>query len=420
VPLLERNPELSRLRSYVSAASAGGGRLVLLGGEAGAGKTALIEELRRRCVHDARVLIAGCDLLSQPMALGPVFDIAAELAADRPGGEPAPPFDGSVHQLQRLLADLAGGDRPTLVVIEDVQWADQATLDLLRFLGRRVGSRPLVAVATYRHEELGPMHPVTMLLGDLATAPAVRRMRLEGLSHTAVAVLAEGRHPDAALLHRITGGNPFLVTATLRATEHPAPSIRDASWARMARLDGDGRAIVEAVAVWGSCAAEALMHHLRITDARALERCLYCGLLRCENGALSFRHELVRELLAASFSSGLPASLRDHAAVPRRRTGTCVVGFPAPAGGGGPFNLTKREMQVALLLDDGLRDGEIATRLVLSKRTVNHHVSAIIAKVGVRSRHEASRMLRRWGDPREPENTTAPVRAVSAAAHHSP
>jgi predicted ATPase len=102
-----------------------------------------------------------------------------------------------------------------ILVVEDVHWADAATLDALRVLGRRVdGTRGLV-IATYRDDEVESGHPLRTVLGGLASAPGVSRLRVPRLSLEAVEELAAPIGADAAAIHALTGGNPFFVTEIL-------------------------------------------------------------------------------------------------------------------------------------------------------------------------------------------------------------
>ena len=112
---------------------------------------------------------------------------------------------------------------PAVVVIEDAHWADQATLDVLRVLGRRVTSLPILALVTYREEAGEDGDALRVALGDLAGAAGITRIGLEPLSQAAVATLAEGAGLDAAELYRRTEGNPFYVTEVLQADDTSVP-----------------------------------------------------------------------------------------------------------------------------------------------------------------------------------------------------
>ncbi len=297
--LLERGTHLQGLTARLEDAKRGQGALVFVGGEAGVGKTSLVRWFCDVMRDAARVAWGRCEPLSTPGALGPVLEIAQAL-------------DGSAAQLlemgerrlpafRQLLEVLRGG--PALVVVEDLHWADEATLDFVRFAGRRIVDTRAVIIATYRDDEVGPDHPLRILLGDLATTESVHRVTLPPLTEAAVRVLAEGSRLDAAALHRRTGGNPFFLTEILHSggTEIPV-TVRDAVLARAARLSPAGHAVLDVCAVAGPRTEPWLLEAVGQHPPEAVEECLSRGMLRSENGQLTFRHELARDAILQSIS----------------------------------------------------------------------------------------------------------------------
>ena len=215
--LLERQAVLAELAAIGRRIGRGGGQVVLLHGEAGVGKTAVSARFITEVGPPLQVLRGWCDPLSAPRPLGPLIDALAGL-----GGAHAAALVAAVDTADtaglyaRLLALLGDGQR-WLWVIEDVHWADGATLDLLRFLARRIAALPLLLVVSYRDDELGAQHPLTVALGDIASCAALTRIGLEPLSREAVAVLAAGSGINPDQLHGSTDGNPFYVTEVLAA-----------------------------------------------------------------------------------------------------------------------------------------------------------------------------------------------------------
>ena len=159
-----------------------------------------------------------------------------------------------------------------VLVFEDMHWADDATLDLLRYLGRRLEATRTLLVATYRDDEVGPQHPLRVALGDLATSDTARRLKLESLTPDGVRTLAAGSGLDPKELHRRTGGNPFFVTEVLAAggTSLP-PTLRDAVLARAAHLSATGRRALEAAAVLGRAFHPALLVEVGGVNDRTLK-----------------------------------------------------------------------------------------------------------------------------------------------------
>jgi predicted ATPase len=212
--LLERSGELETLEGELQAATeTGAGRVVLVSGEAGIGKTSLLRAFRADRGARPPFLWGACDPLFAPRPLGPLCEIA-----ERAGGRLAALIDEDSKPLEiagSLLEELAR--RPAVVVLEDVHWADEASLDALRILGRRVDEVGALVIASYRDDELAPGHPFRRVLAELARVRTVRSVRLEGLSQGAVELLAQRHGVDASDLYRLTGGNPFFVTETLAA-----------------------------------------------------------------------------------------------------------------------------------------------------------------------------------------------------------
>jgi AAA ATPase domain len=162
--LVEREGFLVSLERLLGEALGGSGRLVFLGGEAGVGKTALAAALAQAA--SGPVVRRGCcDNITTGEALGPILDALPELSA-------AVDLEAGMSRL-RLFQQVRGvlSESPVLLLVEDVHWADEATLDILRFLGRRLAGIRLLILATFRSEEVGGDHPLTVVMGELAALP---------------------------------------------------------------------------------------------------------------------------------------------------------------------------------------------------------------------------------------------------------
>jgi predicted ATPase len=222
--LLEREHCFEQLLMLARMASTGHGQTVLISGEAGIGKTALVEEFIRRHCPAIRLLWGACEALFTPRPLGPLYDIATQtqgalstlMGMGRDTGRPTL-FSAFLDELQKS-AD------PTIVVFEDVHWADEATLDLIKFLGRRISHLPVLFLVTYRDNELSLAHPLWSVVGDLR-GKAVTRLRLNPLSEQVVTCLANQAHRSAEQLYTITCGNPFFVTEVLASDPPGVPLI---------------------------------------------------------------------------------------------------------------------------------------------------------------------------------------------------
>ena len=236
VELLEREPQLEVLRRALADASEGRGRLLFVSGEAGVGKTSLLRHFAYGSVDGTtRVLSGACDSLFTPRVLGPLLDVAQVV-----GGELAETVLAGArpHEVHRALAAELERHSPTILILEDVHWADEATLDVIRLLGRRLEGTATLVLASYRSDELDWAHPLRLVLGELAMVRSTGRLEIQALSPAAVAVLAEPYGVDPEELFRTTAGNPFFVTEVLAAgSGAPVPgTVRDAVLARVARL----------------------------------------------------------------------------------------------------------------------------------------------------------------------------------------
>jgi DNA-binding CsgD family transcriptional regulator/tetratricopeptide (TPR) repeat protein len=275
------------------------------------GKTALVRRFAESVGEADDVLWGDCDALAAPRPLGPLLDVAqmvggqfAELAAAG-----ALPHDVALA----LMRELSDG-KPTVLVLEDVQWADGATLDVLRLVGRRMEQLPALLVASYRDTELGPFHPLRLVLGELASGRASARLRLQPLSASAVARLAEPYGTDADELYARTGGNPFFVTEALAAgDERIPPTVRDAVLARAGRLGSHAWTLLELVAAVPPRAELWLLEAIAGESLGALDECLSSGMLVADPAGIGFRHELAR--LTIEESTTPDRSLTVHRAV---------------------------------------------------------------------------------------------------------
>ena len=201
-----------------------------------------------------------------------------------------------------------------MLVVEDVHWADEATLDVLRLIARRIATARVLIVLSYRDEVVDATHPLRVMLGELAPGLAVARVRLGPLTLEGVAQLAEPYGVDADRLHRVTGGNPFFVTEVLASGEHEIPAtVRDAVLARAARLTPPARRLLEAVSIVTPHAELWLVEALSGEIDGRLDECIASGMLVSENGIVAFRHELARLALEESVTPARRLSLHRRA-----------------------------------------------------------------------------------------------------------
>jgi DNA-binding CsgD family transcriptional regulator/tetratricopeptide (TPR) repeat protein len=308
VELIERDYALQRLQDALALAAQGAGRTALVYGEAGIGKTSLVQCLAAAHRH-GRLLRGWCEALFSPQPLGPLYDMADALSArtqDLLGSE-----GGRAGLFASLLADLRAFDGTTLLILEDLHWADAATLDLAKYLARRVQHINVLLVLTYRDDELDDRHPLRLLFGELQADVAVR-IPLLPLSEAAVIDLARRGGHSSEGLYAVTGGNPFFVTEALCADGMPA-TVRDAVLARAARQPPPVRAILDLAAIVPARIDMALVDALLAPTHEDIAAVLSSGLLSADGGAYAYRHELARIAVEQALPAPVAASL--HARV---------------------------------------------------------------------------------------------------------
>ena len=212
------------------------------------------------------------------------------------------------------LAREASKGSPTVLVLEDLHWADEATLDVLRLLGRRVDEFRALVVGTYRDDELAVAHPLRVVLGELARTRGVARLDIARLSPRAVAALADPYEVDADELYRSTGGNPFFVSEVLAAGTKEIPStVRDAVLARFAGLSPIARTLLEALAVASPAAKVGVLEAIAGDAIECLEECIGAGLVDPATGGVAFRHELARLVIDESMAPNRRVALHARA-----------------------------------------------------------------------------------------------------------
>ncbi|MBO3751634.1 AAA family ATPase [Streptosporangiaceae bacterium NEAU-GS5] len=334
--LVGRAEELAALEKAAAAAREGQASTVLIGGEAGVGKTRLVREFTDR-IADLRVLVGGClELGIDGLPFAPftavlrrlVREIGADgVAALLPGGATRglarllpefgePESDGAeararlFEQVLGLLERLAEDD-PVVLIVEDAHWADRSTRDLLSFLVRylRHDVRVLIVV-TYRTDELHRTHPLRPLLAELGRVERVSRIELRRLSHREVVDQAAAildREPSALdidLIYARSEGNPLFVEALLGAGESgdggPLPeSLRDLLLAGVERLPDDAQSLLRVASAGGARIEHALLAAVAGVDDDALSRALRpavaANVLVVDGEGYAFRHALIRE-----------------------------------------------------------------------------------------------------------------------------
>lgn len=296
--LLERDEFLLELNNRFRSASAGEGQTVVICGDAGIGKTSLVEAFTSQFRNNSEVFWGACDDLFTPRPLAPLYDIAAGMNSpiiDKlEQGTPRPSiFNSLLNELHQR--------EPNIIVIEDVHWADESTFDLIRFLAKRINKYRSLLIITYRSDEISSTHPLRISFSSIPSK-YFRRIELPPLSENAVRILAEssGRRDDA--IYSKTGGNPFFITELLMNSRDNIPAtIKDLVSFRLSRLSAGSRSSVELFSVIPGT-VEKWIVTLLIKDYSVIDEAVECGILKVENNHIAFRHELLKIAVEESLS----------------------------------------------------------------------------------------------------------------------
>lgn len=307
--ILERDDLLDELDKLLDRAAGGRGSVVLLAGEAGAGKTSVVDEFARRHAGSAVVLSGACDPLSTPRPFGPLLDIAGD-----PGAgirDVTEHIEDPYALFGDFLTRLQHSRRPILVTIEDIHWADEGTLDMITYLGRRAASTKALIILTYRDDEVGRDHRLRPVLGDLISRrDSVRRLDVAPLSRGAIVRLGAATTAAAGEILRVTGGNAFFVSELLRFGEDLPATVNDAVLARVARMEPASQKAVHAVSIAPRHLEREYLKPLVGVEGADADAAVQHGVLVGVRSGYRFRHELAR--LAVEQSLTPPALVDLH------------------------------------------------------------------------------------------------------------
>jgi transcriptional regulator with XRE-family HTH domain/tetratricopeptide (TPR) repeat protein len=429
--LVGRERELSDLRAHLHTAAAGHGRLVLLGGEAGIGKSALVSTFGRQAVARGALVLAGhaYDLSDTP-PYGPWLELARDWPDDT---APLPIVSGSTPSFGAVRDALAilASERVIVLVVEDLQWADPASLELFRFLARHARRLALVLIGTFRVTELGPDHPLQALQPMLVREADAVRLTLRPLSRDAVADLVAGRYSLSAAdgarvvdyLQRHGDGNPLYIRELLRTLEE-VDSIRrtDGGWTvdqlasvqvpplvrqlvqeRLSRIDPDVRDLLAIGAVIGEDVPLDVLASVagRTEDSllEVVEHAVNAGLVveSADGRSLRFVHAIVRSVV---YESLLAARRRAWHA----RAADVLLAASEPDGDAVAYHLRRADDDRAA--DWLIRASQHAERAFALVTAADRLVLAIplLEARGISAAergwlHFKVAQLRRWSDP---------------------
>jgi DNA-binding CsgD family transcriptional regulator len=299
--LLERDKYFDDLADYYQLVSDGIGHTVFLTGEAGIGKTSLVNQFAKKIGHEAIILSGACDSLFTPRPLGPLFDIARQIGQNF-NNLLKIEKDRSVI-FAALVEYLSSAQNPVVLLFEDIHWADEATLDLIKFLARRIHRYKCLFLLTYRDNELGAGHPLCKIFGELPP-PHFSKISIAQFSKETVARLALQRgYGSGDQLYNLTGGNPFYVMEVLGSKTSTIPErVKDSILNVFHSKDDTTRALWELLSILPSSIEVGIAKRVQQDLSGDMDGCLASGVVVLHGGYLSFKHELFRMAIEESLS----------------------------------------------------------------------------------------------------------------------
>ena len=298
--LIERDEFLEVLRSEFKNIPGGEGRCIFVSGEAGIGKTSLVKAFCKSVKDKCRIFQGTCDALFAPRPLAPLYDIILQLRNDVP--ESISDINDRSAFFARVFYDLKNLQQPAIVIFEDIHWADEATLDFIKFLARRITQLECLFILTYRDNEIRSSHPLRNILGQL-NPDSFMRMQVLPLSKQAVEKLAHEKGYNGEDVYKITGGNPFYVHEIMAHYSRGVPeSIKDSVLAAYNLTEPKTREVWDLVSVIPTAIEIKYLEKLEPQYANAIEVCIDRQILFDNEGIISFKHELFRTTVETSLS----------------------------------------------------------------------------------------------------------------------
>jgi len=305
--LVERAGFLTILQSHFNDVAKGEGHAVFVSGEAGIGKTSLVRAFCKELTDECNIYQGTCDALFTPRPLAPLYDILLQMHED------VPAISGQIEDraafFTQFFHDLKNMRGITMLIIEDIHWADEATLDFIKFLARRITQLRCVFILTYRDNEIHSRHPLRNVLGQLQSG-SFTRIQLPPFSRDAVDRLAQEKGYNGEDVYSISGGNPFYVNEILAGYSAGIPdNIKDSILSVYNRLDEKTKHIWQVLSVMPTAFDLRSLEKLEPNFIEAIESCLETKILIVDKGLIFFKHELYRRTVESSLSPLLRVAL---------------------------------------------------------------------------------------------------------------
>ncbi|MGZ3938699.1 MAG: ATP-binding protein, partial [Flavisolibacter sp.] len=298
--LIERAEFLTILKEELDAVCPGDGRCVFISGEAGIGKTSLVKAFCNQQKDECIFYLGACDALFTPRPLAPLYDIIWQMRGDLWTNSQT--IEERSNLFLRFFNEVRSKKEKILIIFEDVHWADEATLDFLKFFARRIVQLPCLLILTYRDDEINSGHPLRNVLGALSP-DTFSRISLTPLSKQAVSKLANEKGFNAENVYNISGGNPFYVNEILASYSPGVPeNIKDAILSVYERQDEGTKQAWQIFSVIPEGLELNRFTKLKSTWNDGMDHCFDLKIMRVKNERVVFKHELYRRTIENSLS----------------------------------------------------------------------------------------------------------------------
>ncbi len=305
--LIERDEFLVSLETAFQNIEAGEGHCIFVTGEAGIGKTSLVNAFCKKVKNRCTIYKGTCDALFAPRPLAPVYDILLQIRSNFPIGDNN--ITDRTAFFINIFYELKNRHEASLIIFEDIHWADEATLDFIKFLARRISQLCCLFILTCRDNEIQPIHPLRIVLGHL-NPDTFTRMRLLPLSKQAVEKMAAGKEYKGEDVYNISGGNPFYVKEILASYSPGVPdNIKDAILSVYNRLDEKTRQLWQILSVLPTGFEIKYLQEIDSEYITPIQECLDLKIMIVKNGVIFFKHELYRRTIEDALSPLLRATL---------------------------------------------------------------------------------------------------------------
>jgi len=297
---LERESFLTLLHQQFSSVASHEGHCVFVSGESGIGKTSLLRKFTSELGKNYKVYEGLCDALFTPRPLAPLYDIAWQISHDLINDSTNTTDRSALFS--RFFNELKKEKQPIVIMFEDIHWADEATIDFIKFIARRITQLRCLFVLTYRDNEIHGSHPLLNLFGQLP-AGTFTRINLPPLSLEAVKQLAEERGYDGEKVYEVSGGNPYFVTEILASYSDGVPAnIRDAIIAAYNKTSDKTRQVWDLLSIIPGRFETRYLERFDPCYLEAIDNCMQLQILIHNNGQIHFKHELFRRTIEHSLS----------------------------------------------------------------------------------------------------------------------